>query len=209
LVSDRLALDDRSPFERAVLRLERIAAIGIDIVDWFIPATLNTDSAALGRARMLVATLLIAPFFGQIMNLYLYHLDPHPGRPVWIIIGLVTSFWVLPFILRLTGAYTLLTLVGLETLTFVTLFGAFHYGGTQSPFLPWLLNALLLALFFLGDKRRLRYVVFLLIAVNLVGFNLAHSFYGGFPEHVPLSALGGLAIVSMVCATVNVSRGAL
>jgi signal transduction histidine kinase len=208
-VGDRLTLGDTYPVARVVERLDRAAAISLHAIDWFIPATLNTDSAALGRSRIFVATLLIAPFFGQIMNLYLFCIDPHPGLPVWIIIGLVAAFWALPFMLRLTGAYTLLTLVALETLTFITLFGAFHYGGTSSPFLPWLLNALLLALFFLGDRRWLRYAVILLVVVNLLGFYLAHSVNGGFPEHVPLTALGGLSAVSMVFATVNMSLMAL
>ena len=38
-------------------------------------------------------------------------------------------------------------------LTFISLYGAFHYGGMSSPFVPWLLIALLLGFFYLAGRR--------------------------------------------------------
>src|SRR6185437_16149897 len=121
--------------------IKALAAIGTviyrrsaAITDWFIPDSLRTDAATLGRARIFV---------------------------------------------------------------FSHLFGSYHYGGVSSPFLPWLLNALLLLFFYLGDRPRLRYLVLALFALNVLGFYLAYAVNHSFPEHVPIAAMSGLGLTSV------------
>jgi signal transduction histidine kinase len=178
-------------------------------IDWFIPEPLKTDAANLGRARIFVFSALFGPVLGLGISAYLWILDPQPGWAFWTIAGLVASFWLLPIALKLTGRLTSLAFLTVEDLTFVTLFGSWHYGGVSSPFLPWLLNALLLALFYLGDRPKLRYGVLLMVALNLLGFWAAYALAGSFPEHVPIEDMSGLGIVSVLFATACMSMMAL
>jgi signal transduction histidine kinase len=178
-------------------------------IDWFIPDRLRTDAATLGRARIFVFSHLFGPMLGQSISIYLWLLDPQPGFAYWMIVSLITSFWLLPFALKFTGRLIPLAFVTVEDLTFVTLFGSWHYGGVSSPFLPWLLNALLLAFFYLGDRPRLRYSVLAMFALNLLGFYVAYAIVGAFPERVPIERMSGLGITSVLSATVYMSMMAL
>ena len=178
-------------------------------IDWFIPDTLRTDAATLGRARIFVFSHLFGPTLGQSISVYLWLLDPHPGYAFWVIVSLITSFWTLPFLLKLTGRLIPLAFITVEDLTFVTLFGSYQYGGVSSPFLPWLLNALLLAFFYLGDRPKLRYGVLAMFSLNVLGFYIAYVITGSFPERVPIEKMSGLGITSVLSATVYMSMMAL
>jgi hypothetical protein len=118
---------------------------------------------------------------------------------VWTIIACISTFWVLPLVLKLTRNLQLAALLSVELLTFVTLFGSFHYGGVSSPFAPWLIIALMLGFFYLTGKPL---VVIALLGVNLLGFYTPTSGNGGFEQHVPTSALSGVAMISVLSATV-------
>ena len=189
---------------------KRLTAVFYSAIDWFVPDSLKAaDAATLGRARIFVFSHLFGPTLGQSISVYLWLLDPHPGWPYWVIVASITSFWVLPFALKLTGRLVPLAFVTVENLTFVTLFGSYHYGGVSSPFLAWLLNALLLAFFYLGDRPKLRYSVLGLFSANLVVFYIAYAINGAFPEHVPITAMSGLGLTSVLSATVYMSMMAL
>jgi signal transduction histidine kinase len=179
------------------------------ITDWFIPDSLKTDAATFGLARIFVFSHLFGPALGQSISVYLYVLDPSPGFVYWTVAGLITSFWTFPFWLRLTGRLILLALCSVETLSVVTLFGSFYYGGVSSPLLPWLINALLLLFFYLGDRPRLRYFAIFLFALDLGGFYLGYAVHHGFPERVPIASMSGLGITSLVSATAYMSMMAL
>jgi len=190
-------------------RLSAILSPTYRAIDWFIPDALRTDAATLGRARIFVFSHLFGPTLGQSISIYLWLLDPNPGLPYWVIVSLITSFWLLPFALKFTGRLTPLAFVTVEDLTFVTLFGSWHYGGVSSPFLPWLLNALLLAFFYLGDRPKLRYTVLGMFTLNVLGFYVAYAIVGSFPERVPIEKMSGLGITSVLSATVYMSMMAL
>jgi len=190
-------------------RYAAIAAAIYRALDWFIPEDVKTDTAVLGRARIFVFSHLFGPALGQSISICLWFADPNPGFPYWVVVGGVTSFWVLPFMLRVTRRLTPLALFSVENLTFVTLFGAFHYGGVSSPFMPWLLNALLLAFFYLSERPKLLYVTLGVFALNIFAFYLAYAIEGSFPEHVPIEALSGVGIASVLSATVYMSMMAL
>ncbi len=190
-------------------RLSATLAPTYRAIDWFIPDSLRTDAATLGRARIFVFSHLFGPALGQSISVYLWLLDPHPGYAFWVIVSLITSFWLLPFALKLTGRLIPLAFLTVEDLTFVTLFGSYQYGGVSSPFLPWLLNALLLAFFYLGDRPKLRYSVLGMFSLNVLGFYAVYAVTGSFPERVPIEKMSGLGITSVLSATVYMSMMAL
>ena len=106
----------------------------------------------------------------------------------------------------MTGKLSQLALFSVTNLTFVTLFGSYYYGGVSSPFLPWLLTALLLGFFYLGERP---FLVVSIFAVNVAGFYVAYAVNGSFPQQIPLSDLSGVGIISVFSATVYVSMMAL
>jgi hypothetical protein len=175
-------------------------------LDWFIPPQARTDEATLGRARIFAFTHLVGPAMGHAISVYLYFASHQQGVPFWVIVTCISAFWTLPFALKLSGKLQTLALLSVINLTFVTLYGSYYYGGVSSPFLPWLLTALLLGFFYLGDRPVLVLGVF---SVNIAGFYAAYAMNGSFPEYIPLSELTGVGIVSVVSATIYVSMMAI
>jgi len=175
-------------------------------IDWFIAPQARTDAAILGRARIFVFSHLFGPALGHAISIYLYLADPNRGFPFWVIVTSITLFWALPFGLKLTGRLQPLAWFSVENLTFVTLFGSYYYGGVSSPFLPWLLIALLLGFFYIGERP---FMVLGIFGANVVGFFIAYLVRGAFPEHIALSELSGVGIVSATTATIYMAMMAL
>ena len=125
-----------------------------NFLDWFVPQTYKRDRSDLGLARIFVFTHIFGPALGQSISVFLYRADPDPGLVCWIIIAAVCSFWLLPFLLKLTKSLQLVALLSLEILSFASLFGAYFYGGVSSPFLPWLIVALFIGFFYLSNRPK-------------------------------------------------------
>jgi signal transduction histidine kinase len=183
-----------------------LAALFVRMTDWFVPPQCRTDAATFDRARIFAFTHVVGPTMGHAISVYLYFADPNRGVPFWIIVACISSFWILPFGLRLTGRLHQLALTSVTVLTFAALFGSFFYGGVSSPFLPWLLVGLLLGFFYLGERPLLVIGIF---CVNVGMFYAAYSMRGAFPQQIPLDQLSGVGIVSVFSATVYVSIMAL
>src|SRR5687768_14609903 len=183
-----------------------LASLFIRMTDWFVPAQARTDTATLDRARIFAFSRVFGPAMGHAISIYLYYADTNRGIPFWIIVGCISAFWLLPFGLKWTGRLPQLALTSVVILTFVTLFGSYYYGGVSSPFLPWLLTALLLGFFYLGERPVLVLGVF---GINIAGFYAAYMVRGSFPEYIPISELTGVGIVSVVSATIYVSMMAI
>jgi signal transduction histidine kinase len=179
------------------------------LLDWFIPAQIKEESAALQRARMFLISHLFGPFLGNTITLYLYVLEPKPDYALGILVLSITVFWAFPFVLKFTGWYMTLALVSVQNLIFAILWGCYHYGGVSSPFLPWLLTVPLLAFFYLGPGPKPRLLILTIIAVNLAGFYFIYAMGHSFPEHILLAKLSGIGIISTLCAAVYVSMMAL
>ena len=175
-------------------------------IDWFIAPEARTDAAILGRARIFVFSHLFGPAMGHSISIYLYISDKNRGFPFWVIVASITLFWTLPFGLKLIGRLQPLAWFSVENLTFVTLFGSYYYGGVSSPFLPWLLIALLLGFFYVGDRP---FLVLGIFCANVAGFYLAYEVQGGFPQHIALTDLSGVGIVSVTSATIYMAMMAL
>src|SRR6185312_2936236 len=143
---------------------------------------------------------------GASIIIYLFRVDSDPGFHLWIVTACDTLFVLLPFALRLTGRLTLLATTSVATLTFVSFYGSFFYGGVSSPFQPWVLTALLLGFFYLRERLTVLFVIF---SVNLGGFCLAYFINGAFPERIPAQGLAGVGILSVCCATVYTAMMAI
>jgi signal transduction histidine kinase len=178
------------------------------MLDWFIPARLKENNELKQRARMFLISHLIGPFLGHTITVYLFILDPTPDYALWVLASQITVFWAFPFLLKWTGWYNALAILSVQNLILAILWGCYHYGGLSSPFLPWLLTVPLLAFFYLGSGARQRFLVLSLIALNFAGFYAAYA-ESSFPEHIPLSSLSGIGIISTLAAAVYVSIMAL
>jgi signal transduction histidine kinase/CheY-like chemotaxis protein len=179
------------------------------LLDWFMPPALKAEREMEQPARMFLISHIFGPFLGHTITIYLYVLDPHPGYQLWVLALSITVFWAFPFALKRTGAYVALALLSVQNLIFAVLWGAYHYGGVSSPFLPWLLVVPLLAFFYLGPAVRPRLIVLGMIVTNVTLFYVFYALGHSFPEHVPLSALTGIGILSTLCAAIYVSMMAL
>jgi signal transduction histidine kinase len=181
-------------------RLPMLSKI-FSFLDWFIPEAAKRDRSDLGLARNFVFTHLFGPALAQSMSVFLYKTDPEPGLACWTMIIAIWSFWLLPFALKLTRNLQLVALFSVEILAFASLFGAYHYGGVSSPFMPWLIISLLLGFFYLSDRPVL---VIGLFTCNFLGFFTSYAAFG-FPDRVPVSALSALGWISILSATVYMS----
>jgi len=179
------------------------------VLDWFIPVSVKENSELQQRARMFLISHLFGPFLGHTITVYLYLLDPAPNYALWVLAASISLFLSFPFALKWTGLYNTLAVLSVQNLIFAILWGCYHYGGLSSPFLPWLLTVPLLAFFYLGSAAKQRLLVLSLIAFNFGGFYVAYAQTHSFPEHIPLSELSGIGIISTLCAAVYVSIMAL
>jgi signal transduction histidine kinase/ActR/RegA family two-component response regulator len=179
------------------------------VLDWFIPARVKENGELLQRARMFLISHLFGPFLGHTITVYLYVIDPAPNYALWVLAASISVFLFFPLALKWTGFYNTLAVLSVQNLIFAILWGCYHYGGLSSPFLPWLLTVPLLAFFYLGSAAKQRLLVLSLITFNFGGFYLAYAQTHSFPEHIPLSELSGIGIISTLCAAVYVSIMAL
>jgi signal transduction histidine kinase len=178
----------------------------IHAIDWFVPSELQVHTAALWRARIFTISHLLGPCMAVVILAYLYRADPNPGGPFWTICALCFAFWFLPLGMKLTRSLTYVALFSICDLTFLSVFGSYFYGGVSSPFLPWFLTALLLGFFYLGERP---FLVLGIFAVHLLGFGLAYSVNGAFPELVPVTDLSTVGVVSVCAATLYTSMMAV
>ncbi|MBB4066082.1 sensor histidine kinase [Gellertiella hungarica] len=171
------------------------------VIDYFIPDGTVLERSELSIARNFVFTHLIGPLIAQGIVIYLYRTDPDPGLACWTIIASVYLFWTLPFAYKYLRNLRICALMSVQLLTFTSLFGTYFYGGVSSPFLPWLIIALLLGFFYLSDRPL---AVVGLFAANFLVLIAAYTAFG-FPELVAISKLAPVGWISIISATVYMS----
>jgi signal transduction histidine kinase len=180
------------------LDMPTMLRIALRVIDWFIPERAKRTKSDLGRARTFVFTHLIGPATGQSIAAFLLLADPRPDSHVAVIALGICLFAALPFLLRVTGSLRLVAVISVETLIAVTLFGAYFYGGVSSPFLPWLLIALLNGLFYLSDRP---FSVLGIFAANFAAFLVFWYAAGSLPDRVPMERMSIVGLVSVASAT--------
>lgn len=167
------------------------------VIDGFIPHAAQREKSDLTLMRNFVFTHLCGPFLGQAIVVFLFFADPHKDFAFWVIEAGISAFWSLAFLLKRMGDVRLPGLISCQLLIFVSLFGTFFYGGMSSPFLPWLLVALLLGFFYLSDRP---FLILGSMIAQCVGFLAAYLVEGGFPERVPMEELGAVSLISVLGA---------
>ncbi len=179
------------------------------VLDWFIPEKLKTEAETLRRVRTFLVSHLFGPFLGHTISLFILVLDPRPGVAWFTFFAAITLFWAYPLALKFTGWYVPLALLSVQNLIFCILWGCYQYGGLSSPLLPWVITVPLLAFFYLGSGKWARLFVISIIVTNLFLLFVFSDGGRSFPEHVPLTSLSGLGIISTICAAAYVSMMAL
>lgn len=171
-------------------------------LDWFVPGSAKRTRSGLGRARMFTFAHLAGPALGSSIVFFLTGIDRAPGPQCAVIGVCICSFWILPFALKYTGSLTGVAVTSIQNLLFVTLYGAFYYGGVTSPFLPWLLVALLLGFTFLSKRT---WLVLTLFLGNILLFLAAWYWHGSLPLRVPRAQLSTVGLISVFSATLYVA----
>ena len=179
------------------------------LVNYFIPSKIAADRDARNRAHVFLISHILGPFIGNVVPITLYFLDPEPGYEVAVLAASITSFWIFPFVLKAGAPYNLLALVSIQNLIFCILWSCYFYGGVTSPTLPWVLTIPLLSFFYLGSSASLRVIVMAQFAANLAIFSWLYGFGYSIKNDLPVAAMQGLGLVSLVAASLYVAMMAL
>jgi signal transduction histidine kinase/ActR/RegA family two-component response regulator len=191
------------------IELAKIIAALDRIVDYFIPPNISADRDARNRAHVFLVSHLLGPFIGNVVPIALYFLDPAPGYEAAVLAVSITSFWIFPFLLKAGVSYNPLALVSIQNLIFCILWSCYFYGGVTSPTLPWVLVIPLLAFFYLGSSRSLSVIVMIMFVANLAVFSSFYMFGYSVKQNLPVAAMQGLGLVSIVAASLYVAMMAL
>jgi signal transduction histidine kinase len=174
--------------------------------DHFVPAAARGKTSDYLMVRMFVFLHLFGPLLGHSVIVFLYQASDHIGWVFWTIEANLCFFWLMPVLVKRTGSLTIPAALSVHALVTLSLFGSFFYGGMSSPFLPWILIALLLGFFYLADRARW---VLLGVGLQLTAFASAHLLFGGFPMLVPLRSLWLVNLISIVSALIYMTFVAL
>ncbi len=175
------------------------------VLDWFIPARLRATEEANLRTRTFVISHLVGPPLGLVITGYLLY--GNPVAAAWISMAGVFVLAVHPFLLRWTGALSLLELTSILQFTLLIFFIAFNYGGAISPALPWVIAAPIVCVFFLDGWRRK-------IGLSVLGGGCAlmavlYFTDFSFPQHLPINGVPVVTFISVMCAAAYTTAMAL
>jgi signal transduction histidine kinase len=170
-------------------------------LDWFIPAEIQANRTELPVWRNFVFTHIAGPLCSQSISVFLWRADPSHGFACWTMTISILGFLTLPFVLKYSRSLTIAALASVQLLAFASLFGAYNYGGDSSPFLPWLLVAVLLGYFYISDRPRL---VSFIVSANIAVFALAYLSWG-FPQLVSAQKLAQVGWISVLGGFVYMS----
>ena len=173
--------------------------------DWFIPSQARSTRTDLELARAFVFTHLFGPLIAQPLWIHIYFVTQEITTELIVLATGICGFWTLPLVLRVTKSMWLASLMSFQGLAVTSLYGAYHYGGFSSPFLPWLVVSLLLGLFYLSKNMSL---VLGLYALDVAVFLLAVWRHPPL-ESIPFDSLSALGWLSITSATLYMTWMAL
>src|SRR3954470_8950169 len=174
--------------------------------DHFVPRAARNKTSDYLMVRTFVFLHLFGPLLGHSVIVFLYQASDRIGWVFWTIEANLCFFWLMPILVKRTGSLTIPAALSVQALVTLSLFGSFFYGGMSSPFLPWILIALLLGFFYLADRPRL---VLIGVGLQLAIFAAAHLWLGEFPLLVPLKSLWLVNLISIVSALIYMTFVAL
>lgn len=176
------------------------------LIDYFVPLSVREKESNYMMVRTFVFLHIFGPMLGHSVTAFLYRASSSIGLVFWTIEVILCFFWLMPWLVRRTGNLVLPATLSVQALVTLSLFGSFFYGGISSPFLPWILIALLLGFFYLADRSRF---VIIGVAVQLAVFTAARLVRGDFPMLVPLESLWMVNLISIVSALIYITMVAL
>lgn len=168
---------------------------------WFVPSDKLTSRTDRELASSFVFTHLFGPVSAQPMWVYLWSISSGQDPAIIVLFLATACFWLLPFVLRQTGNIRLAAMLSFQLLAMTSLFASYHYGGFNSPFMPWLIVSLLLGFFYLSRGARAVLAVFgidVLLFVVLITLHPSES-------RIPVEQLSVLGWLSITSATVYVT----
>jgi diguanylate cyclase (GGDEF)-like protein len=149
--------------------------------------------------RSFVVLHLVGPLFGLPICTALLLLEAEAGAVPLLFTAGVCLFWLLPFLAR--RGLERAAFLSVQLLTSVSLFGAFFYGGLNSPFAVWLIVAVLLGFLYVPSA-----MIWCAGAMAAQGgvFLLAQQAFAPAPR-LDHAALGMLFLASSMAAALYVS----
>jgi signal transduction histidine kinase len=142
----------------------------MQVINWFVPATLLRSRTNRELAQMFVSTHLIGAVVGMALAARFAMLTSEASLGILILLMSSAVLGLLPLLLRWTGDLTLAGFISFQALTVASLVGTYDFGGFGSPFLPWLLVSLMTGLFYLSRRSG---TILLAFAIDLAGFVVA------------------------------------
>ena len=121
----------------------------------------------------------------------------------------ITGFWIFPPLLRAFGHYYLLSVLSVQNLIFVILWGCYCYGGLSSPTLAWIATIPLLAFMYVGHSVRMRIVLIAQFMLNMIAYWAISVNFAPPPVTLAQSASQALGLVSIAAASLYVTMMAL
>ena len=179
--------------------------MNMQLMNSFVPTDKIVGKTSIELARVFVFTHLFGPVIALPMAVYLFVMSSEQNYQLYVMLGGIFSFWVLPPLLKATGNMTLVALLSFQGLCAASLFGTLHYGGFSSPFLPWLIVSLLLGFFYLSKQLLLVLSLFVANIAIFMGF----VFLNGFSELIAIDDLKILGWLSIVAAATYMAWMAL
>lgn len=167
------------------------------LADYFLPMEMKNEQSSLNMARVFVLLHVFGPAMGQSVIVFLWTASKQLQWPFWVLLANVSFFWVIPFLIKPAKSLAIPTAISVQGLVFLSLFGSFFYGGISSPFLPWILIAMLLGFFYLADRTR---QVLIGVAAQITGFVAAYVMWGEFPYLLPLESMRYTNLISIIVA---------
>lgn len=189
--------------------LKGIANSYQELIEYFVPLSLNGDRDASNQARMFLISHTFGPILGNTVPLALFVFDPTPNWDIFILSMSITAFWIFPFLLRAGVRYEFLVITSVINLNFCILWSCYFNGGITSPTLLWLLIIPILSLFYIGGDKRLQVYLLSIFAFSFVIFLGAYNFFSPPLNDIPDIALQALGIVSTSAALAYVATMAI
>lgn len=170
--------------------------------DWFLPPGRDPAGAELPILRSFALLHLVGPLLGLTICAILAGFDRSGDKVLSVLTGCVLLFWTAPLALRLGAELDRLALASVQALTFVCLFGAYHYGGFNSPFAPWFVVAVLVGFLY---APRLIGLCLVGMAAQVLLFAAALRLGGPPADRITPESLSLVSAASVVTATLYVT----
>ena len=171
------------------------------LLDYFIPPEMQVHAETHRRARMFMISHVFGPILGSTIPLYMAVANISRDYRLVVFAASILLFWAYPFALRRTGRYQPIAFISVQNLTFCVLWACYAYGGTSSPFLPWMLIFPLLAFLYLPPKGMVRNVLLVQIFGSVAIF-LGVAFSGWPMPPVDLARFQVIGMISMASVAI-------